>query len=250
MRPLPTLLLAALLAALSGCQAPPPPRVVTHATFKVQTALLLTSEDGRLTADQLAARRDDIVRYLTARGLLSADDILVNNAAAADRLIRVSIAADDTYKVTIFNPGSTGAYYSPLPTPLPHSSTYQSPYYDPFFDFGYYYSPFPEFGYYPYLPRSLPRPRYPHDYQPPPEPRRSPPPPVVVKPQPPPSPRPDRPHGDYRPHRPNDDISSRPLPPPATRDREGRKPAPTPEPRRQPDRDHDDDRRDYPQPPR
>ncbi|MBI2510821.1 MAG: hypothetical protein HYV96_02480 [Opitutae bacterium] len=181
--------LASCLLALAACSTPPPPRVTTHAVYKINTALLLASEDGKLTTEQLQAKRDEVVRYLTESGLLGPDDILVSNAAAADRIIRVSIAESGGFKVTIFNPGSTGAFYSSAPrvsgdVRVSVGSDDYWPTYDPWFDQGYYYSPYPAPGYYRYQPRDYLRPYYPRDDLPPVEPRRTPPPPVISDPTP------------------------------------------------------------------
>jgi hypothetical protein len=195
LRALPVLLAAALL--LASCSTPPPPRVTTRTVIKINTALLLASEDGSLSAEQLQARRDEVVRYLTERGLLAPEEMLVSNAAAADRIIRVAIAAGGGFKVTIFNPGSTGGYYSSGPDDVRVRvavDDYWSAY-DPMFDQGYSYSPYPAPGYYRYHPRDYLRPHYPRDYLAPVEPRRPPPPPVLHDPTPQPHPRhPGRPH--------------------------------------------------------
>jgi hypothetical protein len=258
------LLLLALAATcwLGGCFAPgEPPRVVAGTSvYRVNTALLLASDDGKLTAEQLQARRDEVVNYLTERGLLTSTDVLVSNAAAADRIIRVSIAESGGFKITVFNPGSAGGYYSANPAltsppTIPDSPNW--PNYDPWFDRGYYYNSGLNFGYYPYDPPDYLRPANPRDYFRPVEPRRTPPPPVIVAPVPPPPARPrdhDRDHDNRPDHRDRD--GSRPhYPPPATNPEQQRsapKTPPPPEPRRHPDRDRDDDRDPrYPnQPPR
>jgi hypothetical protein len=276
-------LLAGCLLALAACSTPPPARVTTRTVYKINTALLLTSDDGKLTAEQLQTKRDEVVRYLTERGLLSPDDVLVANAAAADRIIRVSIAESGGFKVTIFNPGSTGAYYSAAPALSGNVRVHVGsndywPSYDPWFDQGYYYSPYPSPGYYRYQPRDYLRPHYPRDYHHPVEPRHTPPPPVISDPTPQPHPRlprhhdndiprpnprdpdranrpdwrdshsPTRPHdadraGDFHP-RPERVAPPPPAPPPPTRA--------DPPPRSEPPRDaeprhpREDDRRDYP----
>jgi len=205
-------LLAAAAILFTSCSTPPPPRVVSRVVTRINTALLLASADGQLNAEQLQARRDEAVRYLTERGLLSPEDVLVSNAAAADRIIRVSVAANGGFTVTIFNPGNVGAYYS---APVGDSATYPAasiaPSYDPFFDYGYYYNPWPEFGYYPYRQRDYLRPYYPRDYLRPVDPRRTPPPPVIVTPVPPPPNRSNRPHDrDHdRDHRPGEPVMPR-----------------------------------------
>lgn len=207
MRAIP-LLLAASIVFLASCSTPPPPRVTTRTVYPINTALLLTSEDGKLSAEELQARHDEVVRYLTERGLLSPEDALVSNAATADRIIRVSIAESGGFKVTIFNPGSTGAYYSAAPVDASVTARLDTawPTYDPWFDQGYYYSSYPAPGYYRYYPRDYLRPHYPRDYLAPVEPRRTPPPPVIKDPTPQP-----RPHDRNRPrngrpdHRDRDD---------------------------------------------
>lgn len=197
LRPLFAAAIAGALLMLTGCSTPPPPRPVTHTVFRLNTALLIAATDGSLTAEQLQAKRDDIVRYLTERGLLSPDETLVSNAAAADRIVRVTVDAAGNYQVTVFNPGNVGSYYS---APSSSGSTsYRAaptwPDYDPFFDFGYYFSPWGDFGYNRYYPRDGYRPHYPPGYVAPLDPRQ--PPPVVVSPAPPPKPRPAQP-GDRR----------------------------------------------------
>lgn len=270
-------LLAGCLLALAACSTPPPPRVTARTVYKINTALLLASADGKLTTEQLQAKRDEVVLYLTERGLLTPGDILVNNAAAADRIIRVSIAESGGFKVTIFNPGGTGAYYSSAPgvrgdVRAPIGSDDYWPTYDPWFDQGYYYSPYPAPGYYRYQPRDRLRPYDPRDYPHPAEPRRTP--PVISDPTPS-HPRdrdrnhdgrhdkPSRDHGsDWRdrnpPNRPDNnddrgrDFHPHPtLPPPTVTPAEPRptpEPRNAPEPRQSPDRSRDDDRRDGPQP--
>lgn len=283
LRALPWLLgIGAVL--LTSCSTPPPPRVTTRTVYRVNTALLLASEDGSLSAEQLQTRRDDVVRYLTDRGLLTPEDVLVSNAAAADRIIRVAIASGGEYKVTIFNPGSTGAYYSAGPTEVRVRAGAEDywPAYDPWFDQGYYYSPYPAPGYYRYN-RDYLRPHYPRDYAAPVEPRRPPPPPVVRDPTP--QPRPPDKDRDHRPRpshpdrdrdgrpdwrerppanrpdsgnhgNPSHGVTPRPTPPPPRLDPPPRfdpprptapEPRPTPEPRRVRE-PRDEDRRDDPQP--
>lgn len=277
------LVLSVAAVLLASCSTPPPPRVTTRTVIKINTALLLASEDGSLSAEQLQARRDEVIRYLTERGMLAPEDNLVSNAAAADRIIRVAIAADGGFKVTVFNPGSTGAYYSARPTEVrvrPDVDGYW-PTYDPWFDQGYYYSPYPAPGYYRYN-RDYLRPHYPRDYVAPVEPRRPPPPPVIQDPTPQPRPHDsdrDRPHRPRSPdrdreglpdrrdrppaHRPDSGspgdsghgVTPRPTPPPPRLDppprfeppRPAPEPRPTPEPRRARE-PRDEDRRDDPQP--
>lgn len=282
LRALPTLLLAGCLLALAACSTPPPPRVATRTAYKIATALLLASEDGKLTAEQLQAKRDEVVRYLTERGLLMPDDVLVNNAAAADRIIRVSIAASGGFKVTIFNPGGTGATYAAAPTiggdvRVRVGADDYWPTYDPWFDQGYYYSPYPTPGHYRYQPRDYLRPYYPRDRFHPGESRHPPPPPTVSDPTPQPQPRPRLPGGFYNnhpsdrdehrpdwrdrhpPRRPDtpprgDDPQPRPAPtpPPPAIDppQNSPEPRPAPEPRHAPERARDDERADWPRPPK
>ncbi|HLP26209.1 MAG TPA: hypothetical protein VK477_11055 [Acidobacteriota bacterium] len=266
---------------LASCSTPPPPRVTTRTVYRINTALLLASEDGSLSAEQLQARRDEVVRYLTERGLLAPEDVLVSNAAAADRIIRVAVAGSGEFKVTIFNPGSTGAYYSADPADIRVRAGAEDywPIYDPWFDQGYYYSPSPAPGYYRYQPRDYLRPHYPRDYLAPVEPRRTPPPPVLRDPTPQPHPR-DRNHDgrpdhgdrnhdgrpDWRDRAPpktpdvnrdhggrDHDIQPRPTPPPPRIEPPTRSDPPRstpPEPRPAPPRARDEDRRDDPQPAR
>lgn len=203
-----SVLLLASVVWLASCSTPPPPRVVSRVAPRVNTALLITSDDGQLTAQQLEAKRGEIVRYLTERSLLLPGDVLLSDAAAADRIIRVSVAAGGGFKVTVFNPGNVGtAYSAPAGDSAAYSAAPPASRYDPFFDFGYSYNPWPEFGYYPYRPRNDLRPHYPPDYLKPVEPRRPPPPPVVVTPVPPPPIRPHRPHD--RDHRPGEPVPPR-----------------------------------------
>ncbi|WP_415910673.1 hypothetical protein [Oleiharenicola sp. Vm1] len=273
LRALPLALLAGGLLALAGCSTPPPPRVTTRAPIRINTALLLVSEDGKLSTDQLAAKRDEVVRYLTERGLLAPEDVLVPDTAAADRIIRVAISESGGFKVTIFNPGGTGAYYSAPPDYDRVRGGDYWPVYDPWFDQGYYYSPYPAPGYYRYLPRNEPRPHYPPGYTPPPSTPPASPPPATHKPARPhdrdhdarpPTPRPSNPdrNHDGRPdwhnrppaNRPDNhdrghDTTPRPsAPPPITPSPPSHsepRPAPEPRPQREP---RDQDRRDYPEP--
>lgn len=153
----------------------------------VTTGLLLVPAKP-LSAGELAAERTRIITYLRERSLLEPDDILVDDLAAADRIIRVVIGENGGYIITDFGGDRRlergDVYAAPPPGPFVYES--------PFLPWGlaaaswYYttspYAPgyFP--GYYDYLPG----------------PRHVPPPRPVVSPPAQPS-KPERPH---RPHDP------------------------------------------------
>lgn len=244
-------MLAALAAALGGCGAPPgppiarPTAVIYRPPPPPTTAVLLAAESPTLTPAALEARREDVIAYLREHGYLASNDVLVNDTARADRLVRVVLDVNGRYEVTVFHPGGNHAAatpygtgragpttvierepiypvfprtYRPFPRyldPLYRDPWYRDPFSDPFwpgsaFDFHYrrdYFHPSPLY------PRHRPHP-----------------PPVVVRPlDPPPPARPRR-------HEPEDESGITP-----------REPPPAPQPRRDPPADF---RNDFPRPPR
>lgn len=228
---LPVFMLAAIALALTGCQT----ERRTHAPAAASRSavlLLLVSESGNLTAEQLQSHRDEVVRYVTERGLLAPDDVLVNGLAAADRIIRAVIGDAGGFKLAIFNQGGVGID----PTGAPRRVYWTSASPDPFFDAGYSYRDGPDAGYFPYLPRELPRSRNPNA-PPTNQPRPNHPPttnPPTQNPPPkppdthPPRPRhnPDTPDIPRPPHRPpsSDHPGNTPRPP---RDNPPPRPPPT-----------------------
>lgn len=238
----PTLLVLALAGcafALTACQMQSEPPRVTRAPRTIAT-LLLVSESGALTAEQLQARREEVLTYLRDRGLLAADDVLVNDLAAADRIFRAVIGDSGGFKLTVFNQGSV----APDPTGVPRRVYWTNASPDPFFDAGYIYRDGPDAGYHPFTPRELPR--SPNPNAPPPNyPRHDPPttnPPPTNPPTTPPPHRPSPPRrspdapGDFprRPHDPGD-TPRHPRPPEGDRPPHTyTPPAPTPTPTPQP----------------
>lgn len=216
-------MLAAVALALTGCQT----ERRTHAPAAASRSavmLLLISETGNLTAEQLQSHRDEVVRYVTERGLLAPDDVLVNDLAAADRIIRAVIGDSGGFKLSVFEQGGRASRDGETRRVYWLNT---SP--DPFFDAGYYYRDGPNAGYIPYIPRELPRSRNPNA-PPPNQPRPNNPPatnpptnnPPTTNPpatQPPrhrhdpnPSDKPDQPRPPHRPHVP-DNPSNTPRPP-------------------------------------
>jgi len=257
------LLLGSIALALSGCQTRHTPPAETRAA-RSTVLLLLVSESGNLSAEQLQSHRDEVVRYITERGLLAPDDVLVNDLAAADRIIRAVIGDAGGFKLAVFDQGARAGGSG---TTRRVYWTSDSP--DPFFDAGYTYRDGPNSGYFPYIPRDLPRSRNPHAPPPkqpqPDNPPTTPPPPKQPPSTQPPEHRPPRHHHDpdtpdqprppRRPHIPdNPDRTPRPPrehpspPPPRTYTPPPASAPPRAEPAR-PSAPRVDERRDDTKPP-
>lgn len=170
MKTLPKLALSLGLLStlfLAGCYAPPtppPPRVATVYQPPVyqppKTAVLFVTNDTGLTTEQIEARRADAMRYLRNNGYLRDEELLVDDPAHADRIIRVSpnTQPGGGYHVRVFTPAQnqTSNSHSLLDDdwhrPRPDVTIYRTRplyprYYDPFYRDPLFYDPFdPWFG--------------------------------------------------------------------------------------------------------
>ena len=155
------------------------------------------AETGSLSPEQLAAERERVIDYLRSREVLSATDVLVDDLATADRIIRVVVGADGGYKISYFGDNRQLAWSpSRRAAPSVTDDWYLSsaPYAFGFLGAGYLYYDYgwPYFDYWHRYGSSPYGPGYPgYAYRPPP---------VVVVPPPPA--KPDRPHGP-RPDKPD-----------------------------------------------
>jgi hypothetical protein len=169
---------AIAVSVLSGCYAPPQPPLVRHQVpyepppppEPPSVAVLVSSETPRIAPSLAEQRRPQIMDYLRERGYLRADERVVNDAARADRIIRVALQDDGSYRVDVLEPrastpeiGREIHFERSLPPPTIYR--YQS-FPDPFDPF--YAAPFgprfydPYYRYHPgiglYHPRSYYRP--------------------------------------------------------------------------------------------
>ncbi|MBA4136692.1 MAG: hypothetical protein C0518_05185 [Opitutus sp.] len=237
-----------LALLVAGCGAPPgPPVIRTNTTERAPptitaTAVLLVADDPSLAPAALEAKREEVLKFLRERGELTTQDVVVHDTARADRLIRVVLRGDGTYRVTAFRAGGKAALATngalaragsfPLIEPEPRwplqpvfPRSYRrypglvdplNPFDDPFGPGVSYYGPYHR----DYL---HPAPLYPRYYRPTP-------PPVIVRPLDPPPIRPR-------------DRGYAPQSPPTPRE-----PPPPPMPRRDPPPAVRND--DFPRPPR
>mgnify|MGYP001275686857 CR=1 FL=1 len=101
---------------LSGCHvppSPPPPRV--NVTYQApvyeppKTTVLFVPRETDATPDTVRRGREDALSYLRRNGYLRDNDVLVDDAAMADRIIRVtpSNAIGGGYDVRVFTPGDS-----------------------------------------------------------------------------------------------------------------------------------------------